>query len=147
MKEFKFISFLLAAFVVGVVFSLAIAQEEQLPPCDQIDAKDCPLNRCALMVNCRGQEICHFQMFDPPECGDLSYAGQDVPCCEGLVRRCGMAFLDDTCDMYGDNSEYNLPICIPCGDGICTNFENICNCPEDCWLEGGRAYEGKTFDQ
>jgi len=116
-------------------------------PCDQILAQDCPLDFCAKMINCRGQEICHFQMFDPPECGNLSYAGQDVPCCDGLVRRCGVAFLDDTCDMYGDNSEYSLPICIPCGDGFCTNFENVCNCPEDCWPDEDRSYEGWRFDE
>jgi len=115
-------------------------------PCDEIPAMACPLQFCAKMINCRGEDICHFQMFDPPQCGNISYAGQDVPCCEGLVRRCGIEFLDDTCDMYGDNSEYDLPICIPCGDGICTNFENICNCPEDCWSNGDHVYDGQIFE-
>jgi len=115
-------------------------------PCDEIASSACPEQFCATMVNCRGEEICHFQMFDPPQCGNISYAGQDVPCCDGLVRRCGIAFLDDTCDMYGDHSEYSLPICIPCGDGICTNFENICNCPEDCWSDGDRVYDGQVFE-
>ena len=115
-------------------------------PCDRIAVNHCPQNFCAKMVNCRGEEICHFQMFDPPQCGNVSYAGQDVPCCEGLVRRCGTAFLDDTCDMFGDNSEYSLPICIPCGNGICNNFENVCNCPEDCWPGGDREYDGQAFE-
>lgn len=66
------------------------------------------------------------------DCGDVAYAGQDVACCEGLVRRCGIEFLDGTCDMEGQDSVYNLPICIPCGDGLCGQFENRCNCPEDC---------------
>lgn len=116
-------------------------------PCDQIDLQNCPQDYCTTMINCRGEKICHFQIFDPPECGNLSYAGQDVSCCEGLLRRCGMAFLDDTCDMHGDDSEYNLPICIPCGDGICTNFENICNCPEDCLSEGDQEYDGQEFNK
>ena len=116
-------------------------------PCDEISGKDCPTQFCDTLVNCRGQEICHFKMIDPPACGDLAYAGQDVPCCPGLVRRCGMAFLDDTCDMYGDNSEYSLPICIRCGDGVCTNFENLCNCPEDCGERGESVYQGQKFDE
>jgi hypothetical protein len=37
--------------------------------------------------------------------------------------------------MQGKNTAYHLPICIPCGDGVCTNFENHCNCPEDCKKE------------
>lgn len=115
-------------------------------PCNQIAGKDCPTQFCDTLVNCRGQEICHFKMIDPPACGNLSYAGQDVPCCPGLVRRCGEAFFDDTCDMYGDNSEYSLPICIPCGDGVCTNFENLCNCPEDCAERGEAVYSGQKFD-
>jgi len=115
--------------------------------CDQITADQCPEERCAVMKNCRGEDICYFKMIDPPACGDLSYAGQDVPCCPGLVRRCGVAFLDMTCDMFGDDSPYHLPICIPCGDGICGNFENVCNCPEDCWPGEDREYEGQVFDQ
>ena len=66
------------------------------------------------------------------KCGDLAYAGQDVDCCPGLVRRCGVEFFDGSCDMEGKNSIYSLPICVPCGDGVCGNFENRCNCPEDC---------------
>lgn len=114
--------------------------------CSEINIEDCPLDYCTMMINCRGKEICQFKMFDPPECGNLSYAGQGVLCCEGLVRRCGMAFLDDTCDMYGDGSEYNIPICIPCGNGICNNFENVCNCPEDCPSDGDGEYKGQIFD-
>jgi len=113
---------------------------EESPPqeclakeCPQIIPDDCPEDYCSLMEDCSGQKICHYRMpGDPADCGDAAYAGQDVPCCSGLVRRCGIEFLDGTCDMEGKDSVYNLPICIPCGDGICSNFENRCNCPEDC---------------
>ncbi len=114
--------------------------------CYQISAEYCPQAWCDTLTNCRGEKVCDFKMIDPPQCGNLSYAGQDVVCCPGLVRRCGVAFLDMTCDMYGDHSEYYLPICIPCGDGICGNFENVCNCPEDCWPGGGQAYKGQVFE-
>ena len=101
--------------------------------CTEISVEQCPSEFCAVMVNCSQEKICHYKMpGEAPSCGNLAYEGQDVECCEGLVRRCGVEFIDGTCDMEGKESMYNLPICIPCGDGICTNFENPCNCPEDC---------------
>lgn len=102
-------------------------------PCPEIGRKECPEKFCTVMENCSKEKICHYQMTgEPARCGDLSYAGQDVECCQGLIRRCGVEFLDGTCDMEGKNSVDNLPICIPCGNGICNQFENRCNCPEDC---------------
>lgn len=101
--------------------------------CPDIIAEDCPQDYCAVMVNCSNEKICHYQMQgEKAQCGDLAYEGQDVECCPGFIRRCGVEFLDGTCDMEGRGSIYNLPICIPCGDGFCNNFESRCNCPEDC---------------
>lgn len=101
--------------------------------CTDIPADKCPTDYCSMMMDCSGKKICHFQMLgEKAQCGDLAYAGQDVECCPGLIRRCGIEFLDGACDMEGKNSIYNLPICVPCGDKICGNFENRCNCPEDC---------------
>lgn len=102
--------------------------------CLQIKVDHCPLEFCAIMEDCAGQKICHYKMLASVQCGDLAYSGQDVECCDGLVKRCGIEFYDHTCDMEGKNSAYNLPICIPCGDGTCGQFENLCNCPEDCGL-------------
>lgn len=104
--------------------------------CKAIQAKDCPLEHCAVMTDCSDNKICHYQMAgEKPACGDLSYGGQEVECCPGLVKRCGLQFLEGHCDMEGKNSIYNIPICIPCGDGICGQFEDRCNCPEDCRLK------------
>ena len=101
--------------------------------CPKIDVAHCPGKYCEVMTDCSDQKICHYQMMgEKPECGDLAYAGQDVECCDGFVKRCGVEFLDGRCDMEGKNSVYNIPICIPCGDGICGQFEDRCNCPEDC---------------
>jgi len=101
--------------------------------CPRINPEHCPEDFCQKMVNCSDEEICNYPMGgEPAECGDLAYAGQDVECCPGLVRRCGVEFLDGSCDMEGKGSVYALPICVPCGDGICGQFENPCNCPEDC---------------
>jgi len=101
--------------------------------CTGIPTDKCPQQYCAVMTNCSEEEVCHYKMEgEPAKCGDLAYAGQDVACCPGLVQRCGIEFLDGNCDMEGRNSVYDLPICIPCGNDICDQFENRCNCPEDC---------------
>lgn len=106
--------------------------------CTEFKSPQCPEQYCAVMTNCSDEKICHYKMEgEPAECGDESYAGQDVPCCPGLVRRCGYEFADGTCDMEGKNDTvYSLPICIPCGDGVCGQFESYCNCPEDCPTPG-----------
>ncbi|MCK5579714.1 MAG: hypothetical protein KAJ18_00415 [Candidatus Omnitrophica bacterium] len=111
--------------------------------CPDISADECPAEFCVQMIDCSDEKICHYKMVGGvPACGDLAYAGQDVECCEGFVRRCGIEFVDATCDMEGKGSVYNLPICIPCGDGMCGQFENRCNCPEDC----GAAPDISDFD-
>lgn len=106
--------------------------------CTELSAAECPPTYCSLMTNCSQEKICHYQMEgEKPECGDEAYAGQDVSCCPGLVRRCGYEFADGTCDMEGKNDPvYSLPICVSCGDGLCGQFESYCNCPEDCPTPG-----------
>jgi len=53
---------------------------------------------------------------------------EDIPCCEGLIK-VPMAFEDEDgrCVAATCGS-----ICRPCGNGICDDNENRCNCPEDC---------------
>lgn len=102
-------------------------------PCVVISAKDCPLDRCDLLDGCeKGKKVCYYKTFSPPQkCGDLGYAGPQE-CCQGFVKRCGSAFFDGSCDMVGEHSFYSAPVCVPCGNGICNQFEDQCNCPEDC---------------
>lgn len=102
--------------------------------CQTISADSCPRQFCSIIENCSKQKICMAKIPEGlvPDCGALAYNGQDVECCKGMVKRCGFDYLDGKCNMEGKNSQYALPICIPCGDGVCTNFENHCNCPEDC---------------
>ena len=111
----------------------------QPKPCLQISAEECPLYRCQLLVSCENKgdpeeeiKVC-FDLLanEPAECGGLAYAGQ-LECCEGMEKRCGVEFFDGSCDMVGANSVYAVPICLPCGNGTCNQFENRCNCPEDC---------------
>ena len=101
--------------------------------CSAIPGDQCPNEFCSVLEDCSSEKICRDQMSTGGlQCGNIAYSGQDIPCCSGLVKRCGVRFLDGTCDMEGRNSAYSLPICIPCGDGICGQFEDWCNCPEDC---------------
>ncbi len=102
-------------------------------PCLEMKADQCPPHRCQVMLSCEDQKICYNKLKEAGAgCGGMGYAGQDIPCCNGFVKRCGVEFFDGTCDMYGRNSIYSIPVCIPCGNGICDQFEQTCNCPEDC---------------
>ena len=104
-------------------------------PCLEIEAKNCPLDRCQLIKGCdQKKDVCYEKELSLPACGELGYVGQ-AECCEGFVKRCGYSFFDGTCDMIGTNSVYAIPICIPCGNKICNQFEDQCNCPEDCKLK------------
>ncbi len=114
--------------------------------CASFSASECVNEFCEVLTDCGGKQVCGDKHYDPPECGKLAYDGQNVSCCEGFVRRCGIEFFDHTCDMLGENSVYSLPICIPCGDGVCANFENRCNCPEDCHPKG-ESYFGRKFEK
>ncbi|HRZ39847.1 MAG TPA: hypothetical protein P5246_02455 [Candidatus Omnitrophota bacterium] len=115
-------------------------------PCSSFSVEQCLNEFCEVMTDCSGKKVCGDKHYDPPQCGKLAYDGQGVLCCEGFVRRCGIEFFDHTCDMLGEYSVYSLPICIPCGDGVCANFENRCNCPEDCHPKGG-VYQGRKFER
>lgn len=100
--------------------------------CVTIQSQDCPSERCVVLSGCGEENVCYPKMEESSlPCGELAYTGEKE-CCEGLVKRCGVEFLDGTCDMIGKYSISNAPLCIPCGNGICNQFENRCNCPEDC---------------
>ena len=101
-------------------------------PCIAFTSETCPLESCQIITNCKGEEICYYKLLgQPPECGGISYYGQDVACCDGLVKRCGLVLADGSCDNT-QGGYNNLPHCLPCGNSVCDQFENICSCPEDC---------------
>jgi hypothetical protein len=101
--------------------------------CQGFDAAHCPLERCQLLPGCGGTRVCYPPFSGPaPTCGVASYYGAAVPCCSGLVKRCGAVASDGTCDPTVGGYQ-NIPWCIACGDGTCdAQFENRCSCPEDC---------------
>lgn len=100
--------------------------------CVEISAKDCPRERCLVLPGCGKEEVCFPKIEqEETECGKLDYSGEKE-CCEGFVKRCGVEFFDGSCDREGKYSMYNAPLCLPCGNNVCNQFENRCNCPEDC---------------
>lgn len=117
-------------------------------PCFEIEAENCPEDFCQVVTGCEGKDVC-FPLNDyvPPKCGGLAYSGADVECCPGLVKRCGIEFFDGSCDMVGKYSMDSIPMCIPCGNGVCNQFENACNCPEDCHKEFATDIEYKGFKE
>ena len=101
-------------------------------PCTEISANKCPLDYCQVLPGCGGKNVCYPKFInEPTTCGDVAYGGK-LECCEGYVKRCGIEFFDHKCDMVGAYTEFSIPICLPCGNGLCNQFENQCNCPEDC---------------
>ena len=60
---------------------------------------------------------------------------KDKMCCEGLVlknpKKCATESEDDQRDcLYYDGCG---TVCIKCGDNFCdSQYENKCNCPDDC---------------
>ncbi|MBF0522610.1 MAG: DUF2180 family protein [Candidatus Omnitrophica bacterium] len=102
-------------------------------PCYAIDVASCPKDYCDILKGCSGKKVCYDKIDDSLlMCGGLAYEGQTLECCEGFVKRCGIEFYDGSCDMEGKNTSESVAACIPCGNGICNQFENRCNCPEDC---------------
>ena len=102
-------------------------------PCVEISVENCPTDTCQVLEGC-GDNVkrCYPKMIqEPPDCGGLSYSGK-LNCCKGFVKRCGVEYFDGSCDMTADYSLEGVPQCLPCGNGICNQFENRCNCPEDC---------------
>ena len=49
-------------------------------------------------------------------------------CCDGLTWAPNSKPGPNGCD----EGPIGPSICLLCGDGICGNFENYCNCPQDC---------------
>jgi len=75
-------------------------------------------NRCNCAedceITCRDEEY-ECTIFDIPCCGDLKEVALAFPDEDGqcIAASCGS-------------------ICLPCGNGVCDEDENECNCPEDC---------------
>ena len=102
-------------------------------PCFEIRIESCPLDECQVVKGCDGKYVCFPRIIVPAEgCGGLGYNGGEVDCCPGLTKHCGIEYFNGECDQTPRNSVYAAPVCLPCGDKICGQFENKCNCPEDC---------------
>ena len=58
-------------------------------------------------------------------------------CCPGMTAAEPMVETEEQIDGYPEGcgpseTPPSLLVCIACGDGLCREGENRCNCPEDC---------------
>lgn len=89
-----------------------------------------------LVFGCQGQAetadcALEGEMFSPVFTDEYP-----ASCCEGLSE--WMSGMDSRISV-GDECYDTLMlkgsptgICIDCGDGVCAEFETVCNCPQDC---------------
>lgn len=65
-------------------------------------------------------------------------------CCEGLTEWQGgmdtRVSIGDECYATGLVSGNPVGTCINCGNGICEEIENVCNCPDDCTAKSDTAH-------
>lgn len=59
-------------------------------------------------------------------------------CCKNLKAVAALSFVvDEKAKDYGERCLTSGAgghfLCTKCGNGICENIENACNCPEDCF--------------
>ena len=83
-------------------------------------------NSCELWAFFRGE--CGEEYVHPVPCAEAGEnRGVAVVCCEGLVEIANSFPCGHVCSII-----FGYPLCSACGDGICDDWENSCNCPEDC---------------
>jgi len=96
-------------------------------------------------ISC-GDGICDEGELCPVDC-DLGCAMEgenystyfaDYPerCCSGLTEWASGTDIrevkGDWCLDSGKVADLDIGICLNCGNGVCEDIENLCNCPEDC---------------
>lgn len=81
---------------------------------------------------------CEMRAFYDGKCGQEFVkevecsTGKKLPgmeCCPGYISRPDMKVASDGSCQQLDGTSAD---CLPCGNKICDERENICNCPEDC---------------
>lgn len=71
---------------------------------------------------------CGAKHVHPVSCADAGERrGVAVECCEGLVELANAVPVEYACvHLFG------FSLCSACDDGVCDDWENSCNCPQDC---------------
>ena len=94
-----------------------------------IEGDDCVFpdgNSCELWAFLFGE--CGEEYVHAVPCAEAGeHRGVAVVCCDGLVEIPPAYPLGNVCVLM-----FGFDLCSACGDGICDDWENSCNCPEDC---------------
>lgn len=78
-----------------------------------------------------GFSVCYKEGEKFPTKYNIYYNGVEGKCCEGLKKaQDGMGYSIQEKGCWGHSPSYYF--CINCGNGICEEGEDWCNCPEDC---------------
>lgn len=93
------------------------------------------------LINCTKEGMTYFL--------SLAHRGS---CCAGLTAISPDYAYDSACNIIA--SQQHIKVCTHCGNGVCSNDENQCNCPQDCkkksmtviYPNGGETlYFGSTY--
>lgn len=103
--------------------------------CSEFNFENCPLETCQTMTNCKGEKVCSSKFIgNPPKCGKEGYYGQDVPCCEGLEKRCDFSDSFPICMPPASRNEKWLQELCEESNGIWKEFPNSGNfCQDECY--------------
>lgn len=132
MRKFIFAAFILAIFISSFVY--AEGSDANSP--SQICENKCGDGICQEIV-CLGTGCPCAETFDscPEDCSNKCIAEgskgsiiSQESCCEGLTQ-IGNSFPSNGSCIAPTNGSF---VCSKCGDGICSPWENECNCPSDC---------------
>jgi hypothetical protein len=111
--------------------------------CTGIESCPAVSGECPLFGVCGPEGDCVYEP-DPGCCIPswepwVAEPGMKAPCCEyGMmpVPFCESFIMPECpeppCYFTCEGCETNMIICLPCGDGQCLEFENPCNCLQDC---------------
>ena len=141
MSRNKLMSCFLVAGLTMAGTSLAVLNPAQVFCLEMgyvVEGDDCVFpdgNSCGLWAFLRGE--CGEEYVHPVPCAQAGeQRGVAVVCCDGLVEIPNAYPVHDACAL-----EFGFHLCSACGDGFCDDWENACNCPEDC---GPCVEEGGT---
>ncbi len=104
--------------------------------------------------HCKGWKFyegeCGSEWYEEVSCREAGEALDIGECCNGLEKIKNRNIFGDNCQQ-SEAVGGSMHVCSDCGNGVCEEWESICNCPDDCGdcidSDGGLNYyeKGKTY--